>query len=155
MQDQIDILRSTPFFESLDRDELEAVARCVVPASFRAGEIIIQEGTPGTCLYIIERGRARVEKSKDGRTLHLADLGRGAAFGEMSLIDAVPTSATVVAADEIELLTIGRLDLNVLLSWNPVLASKMWRAFTRVLSTRLRDTNERLVARFGDGAIVE
>ena len=98
-------------------------------------------------------GSFRVEKRSKGKAVTLTELGPGAAFGEMSLLEASPTSASVVAAKEGELLSIGRLDLNVLLNWNTVLASKMWRSFALQLSQRLRDTNDRLLERYGTDAL--
>ena len=151
--DTIDILRATPFFSGLDSDELDAVARCIVPETHRKGDVIIRESQPGERLYLVRSGRVRVEKAQGGKQMKLAELGEGAAFGEMSLIDSVPTSATVTAVEDAELLSIGRLDLNVLLTWNPILAAKMWRAFTLVLSTRVRDMNDRMLAKFGEDAL--
>ena len=80
----------------------------------------------------------------------LAELEPGKAVGEMSLIDSYPTSATVIAVEESDLIAVGRLDLNVLLNWNPILAAKMWRSFTRMLSERLRGMNEQMLERFGE-----
>lgn len=143
------VLRDSALFSSLDDTELEAVARCVVDVSVPAGGVVIREGAPGENLYLVRSGLLKVEKDADGRRLELGELGPGSAFGEMSLIHAAPTSATVTAVDEARLLAIGRLDLDVLLNWNPILASKMWRSFTQLLATRLRDMNERMVDRFG------
>jgi CRP-like cAMP-binding protein len=88
-----------------------------------------------------------VEKTLGERRIRLAELGPGAAFGEMSLIDNIPTSATVTAVAPVQLLLISRLDLNVLLNWDTVLAAKMWRSFTEMLCHRLRSTNEKLSER--------
>jgi CRP/FNR family cyclic AMP-dependent transcriptional regulator len=152
-QDCVAILRQVPFFESLDGDELEAVARCVVSRRVAAGERVITEGTPGESLHVVLAGSFRVEKRTKGQAVTLSEIGPGGAFGEMSLLEPSPTSASVVAAKDGELLSIGRLDLNVLLNWNTVLASKMWRSFALQLSQRLRDTNERLLERYGKDAL--
>jgi CRP/FNR family transcriptional regulator/CRP/FNR family cyclic AMP-dependent transcriptional regulator len=146
MMDMLGILKSTPQFADLDATELEAVAKCVVPRSFSAGDVLIEEGAPGECLFLVQSGRVKVEKAGADGPVLLSELGEGAAFGEMSLIETAPTSATVTALSDAEVLTIGRMDLNVLLSWNTILASKMWRAFTLTLSKRLREMNERLAA---------
>ena len=110
---------------------------------------MIKEGATGENLYLVRSGKLKVEKDAGGRRLQLGELIPGSAFGEMSLIHAAPTSATVTALDDSRLLAIGRLDLDVLLNWNPILASKMWRSFTQLLATRLRDMNESMVERFG------
>ena len=144
--DTIAILRDTPFFKSLDDTELDAVAKCVVERTYGGGSLVIQEGAPGDALYLVRKGKVRVEKEAAGKRLTLAELGPGQAFGEMSLVSSFPTSASVTALEDSELLAIGRLDLNVLLNWNPILAAKMWRSFTEMLSVRLRDMNERMLA---------
>ncbi len=146
-------IKQTPFFESLDPHELEAVARCVVESSFAAGDQVIEEGTPGECLYMVKSGKLKVEKKSKGKTLQLAELGPGAAFGEMSQLDTVPTSATVTAVEGSSLLEISRMDLNVLLNWDTILAAKMWRSFTLLLSERLRDMNDRMLDRYGADAL--
>lgn len=144
--DTMTMLKDTPFFATLDEAELDAVAKCVVATSHAPGEVIINEGALGECLFLVRSGSVRVEKDRQGKRIRLADLGVGATFGEMSLIDSAPTSATVTAIEPSELLQIGRLDLNVLLNWNPILAAKMWRAFSRMFSERVRDMNERLLS---------
>ena len=141
--DMADILKGTELFSDLSPEELEAVARCVVEGKAAANECILREGDAGENLYIVRSGRVKVEKEAEGKQLQLAELGAGAVFGEMSLIDAISTSATVSALEDCELLLIGRRDLNVLLNWDTILASKMWRRFTLLLSQRLRETNER------------
>ena len=148
--DTIAMLRETPLFRHLEADELEAVAKCVREDSFQAGQTIIEEGAPGQALYIVRRGKVRVEKQAQDKKLTLAELGEGQAFGEMSLIDSFPTSASVVAVEPSELASIGRLDLNVLLNWDTILAAKMWRSFTEMLSVRLREMNDRMLSRYGE-----
>jgi CRP/FNR family cyclic AMP-dependent transcriptional regulator len=145
-------LRQTEIFSKLSEDELEAVSRCVEERDAAAGEILIHEGKPGECLFIIQRGKVSVEKLQGERKVKLAELGEGNAFGEMSLIDNFPTSASVIATERCSFLVVSRLDLNVLLNWDTVLASKMWRSFTEMLCYRVRASNDRLLERFGDEA---
>src|SRR5687768_6642063 len=85
------VLRESALFKSLDDDELEAVARCIVDVSVPAGSVVIHEGKPGENLYIVRSGRLKVEKEVDGKRLVLGELAPGTAFGEMSLITTVPT----------------------------------------------------------------
>jgi CRP-like cAMP-binding protein len=141
----IGILKKTQFFNDLDEEELDAVSKCIVEKSFRAGEVIIAEGIPGENFYLVKKGKVSVEKKSGDRSMPLARLADGECFGELSLIDNSPTSATVRAVEDSDLMLIGRLDLNVLLNWNTILAAKMWRAFTEMLSLRIRDSNERLL----------
>lgn len=149
MQALLALLRESALFSSLDDEELAAVARCVVESTVPAGTVVIEQGKTGENLYLVASGRLKIEKQAEGRRLMLGELVEGGTFGEMSLIHAVPTSATVTAVEDSRLLAIGRLDLDVLLNWNPILAAKMWRSFTEILAIKLREMNERMVERFG------
>src|SRR4029434_16810 len=64
---------------------------------YEAGEVIVQENDLGETAYLIEQGQVEVSKELDGQHVHLAYLGAGAIFGEMSMIDEKPRSATVTA----------------------------------------------------------
>ena len=146
----VELLRATELFAKLTNDELAAVERCVVEHEAKAGEVLIREGQPGQSLYLLRKGKVLVEKSVGEQRVKLAELGEGAAFGEMSLIDSAPTSASVTAVEASSLLVISRLDLNVLLTWDTVLGSKMWRSFTEMLCTRLRAANEKMAGSLGE-----
>lgn len=150
--DALSLLRGIEIFGKLSEAELDAVAKCIVERDSAPGEVLIREAEPGESLFVIRKGRVAVEKTTGGRKIQLAELGPGAVFGEMSLIDNFPTSASVVALEPSSFFLIGRLDLNVLLSWDTVLASKMWRSFTEMLCYRVRASNERLLERYGDDA---
>ena len=141
------ILKQVEIFEGLDDEQLDAVTKCVVEHEVGSGEEIIAEGTPGEALHVITSGRVQVVKGEGDGAVVLSELGAGACFGEMSLLDAVPTSATVLALEDTALLSIGRLDLEVLLNWDTILASRMWRSFALQMSQRLREANEKLHAR--------
>lgn len=67
---------------------------------FVPGEVIVREGDVGDTAYLIERGQVEVTKGHDGRLVHLASLTIGQVFGEMSLIDERPRSATVTALED-------------------------------------------------------
>lgn len=139
-----DFLKKVEIFQNLADDELYEISRSVSELSVPKGYIIIEEGTPGDSLYIIKQGKVIVEKEKNDRTTVLAKLEPPRFFGEMSLIDEFPHSAKVTALEDCQLLLINRLDLEIILNWNTVLGFKLWRAFSKVLSERLRVTNERI-----------
>jgi CRP/FNR family transcriptional regulator, cyclic AMP receptor protein len=67
---------------------------------FSPGEIILRENECGDTAYVIERGRVEVSKQLHAESVHLAFLGPGETFGEMSVIDDKPRSATVRAVEE-------------------------------------------------------
>ena len=68
----------------------------MIPLSrYEAGEVIIQENDLGETAYVITQGQVEVSKELNGQKVHLAYLGAGETFGEMSMIDEKPRSATV------------------------------------------------------------
>ncbi|MDO8136620.1 MAG: cyclic nucleotide-binding domain-containing protein [Candidatus Brocadiales bacterium] len=73
---------------------------------YNDGEIIVQEGSAGREMYVIQSGKVQVSKSMGSTVIVLATLGEGEVFGEMSLIDSQPRSATVRALGETRVLTI-------------------------------------------------
>jgi CRP-like cAMP-binding protein len=148
----VERLRSVEIFAKLNDDELAAVAKCVHERKAGEDQVLIKEGVPGESLYIIDHGSVVVEKTIGKKAVKLATLSDGAVFGEMSLIDNFPTSASVRTTAPSTFLLISRLDLNVLLTWDTVLASKMWRSFTEMLCYRVRASNERLMEKFGESA---
>jgi CRP-like cAMP-binding protein len=87
------MLDSVPFFSGLGEKKRKAIATQGKELSYRAGDVIVDEGTTGVGFYLILDGKAEVRKGS--RTL--ATLGKGQFFGEMSLIDEQPRSADVVA----------------------------------------------------------
>ncbi len=145
-RDQLSVrafLRRIDLFAGLSEDELGNVERCIERPSTQDGERIVKEGEASEQLYIHEAGEVEVFRhvgeSDNRREVLLAALGPGECFGERSLLDDLPPSAAVRREGAYELLTIGRLDLDVLLNWDTILAAKMWRSFARMLSRR--DTN--------------
>jgi len=67
---------------------------------FEPGEVIIKESDMGETAYIIDRGRVEVTKQLDGERVHIGYVEAGETFGEMSMIDDKPRSATVTALEE-------------------------------------------------------
>jgi CRP-like cAMP-binding protein len=73
----------------------------MVRRQYEAGEVILRENEPGETAYIIESGQVEVTKKQNGTSVHLAYIGPGKSFGEMSMIDDKPRSATVTAIETI------------------------------------------------------
>ncbi|MFC2171085.1 cyclic nucleotide-binding domain-containing protein [Acidobacteriota bacterium] len=139
-----ELLRKIELFAEMTDEELQAVGKCIDEEIVQADQTVIEEGKPGKALYLIKTGKVQIMKNLGKSEIAIAELQAGSAFGEMSLLDDFPSSASVKTVEESEFLTIGRLDLNVLLNWDTVLASKMWRSFARMLSGRLRDANNKI-----------
>ena len=88
-------------------------------ARFNSGETIIKEGAPGSYAYLIISGSVEVSKEVGGEKLLLSKLGKGSIFGEMSLVDDKPRSATVIALEDTEVRVITRERFETMLEKNP------------------------------------
>jgi CRP-like cAMP-binding protein len=125
------MLRNVPLFKGLSQKQLEQVARLVDEVEAPAGKRLATAGETGHELFIIMDGQARVQIPK-GRTVRL---GPGEFFGEMSLVDGGPRSATVEATTPMKLLVVGHREFWQLLDEAPSLNAKVMRT----LAGRLRD----------------
>lgn len=144
-----DRLQKLPLFAGLSYEETNQLAALVRPERRGQGEVIVEEHALGSALYVVLEGRVRIERTSGDGVEVLGQLGPGELFGEMSLIEDLLTSARVVADGEVALLSIPRLPFEKLLAKSDRLALKVYRAFCRQLSERLRRANDLLALRPG------
>lgn len=148
-EDQIDkpaLLRRAGIFAELADEDVEALAKLTRVAVYPAGDEIVEEGAEfdeeADGIFVLVDGAVEVrigmQNGSDGRLL--VKLGPGEFFGEMSLLDGRPRSATVIATDETQCLVLHRWDFLRELRKNPEIAVAM----LSVLSGRIRATNEAL-----------
>ncbi|HEY7724433.1 MAG TPA: Crp/Fnr family transcriptional regulator [Anaeromyxobacteraceae bacterium] len=105
-----DLLRMVPIFSHLPDDELDGLARLVDPRAVSADALVVGQEDRGDALYVLARGRVKVViYGESGREVILHVFRRpGDFFGEMSLLDGRPRSASVIAAEDSELLVLSR-----------------------------------------------
>jgi len=108
---------------------------------YEAGEVIIRENEVGETAYVIAQGKVEVSKQLDGQKVHLAYLGAGETFGEMSMIDEKPRSATVTAVTETFVSEIRRDDFFKSFQAEPKVALEL----LKVPFDRLREANARIL----------
>ena len=102
---------------------------------FKKGEIIVSEGTPSDCAYIIESGSAEVSKSRpNGEKQIIEVLRESDIVGEMGLIDGLPRSATVTALEDCTITVLTQEMFNSLALHNP----QALMPILKVLAKRLR-----------------
>jgi CRP-like cAMP-binding protein len=134
-----ELLQRVPLLAGLSTADREALARAVARRRFRRGDIIFQKDEPGHALFIVERGSVRIYvPSTQGNDLILAVLGTGDFFGDISLLDGRPRSASAAATAETTLLTLERADFIALITSRPAAAMAVLEAVSR----RLRETDE-------------
>lgn len=104
---------------------------------FKAGEIILKQGEPGDCAYIIEEGQVEIAIARsDGKSQVISTRSAGAIIGEMAIVDAAPRAATVRALKDCKMLEITREDFaQRLKTSDPVI-----QMVSQVILTRFRDT---------------
>lgn len=129
-----------PIFKGMSPEQLRQLARIAQSRAFSAGETVIRTDEPGSTLYVIRSGRVEVVLDRPSGNAALADLGPGEFFGELSIFDGEVRSATVIAVEETDTLTLGQYDVMRMTQHSPELA---W-ALLRSLSARLRAANARL-----------
>jgi CRP/FNR family cyclic AMP-dependent transcriptional regulator len=136
-----ELLRKVPLFEELSDSELERVAQVAIPRSYPRETRVFHEGDPGDACYIVRTGSCRVTREHpDGRAITLANLGPGAIFGELAMLDGESRSASVEATEDTELMAIPASDMRAQIREHPEMAEKLVVALTR----RLREANERI-----------
>ncbi|MCL2933982.1 MAG: cyclic nucleotide-binding domain-containing protein [Trichodesmium sp. MAG_R03] len=132
-------IRAVPIFRELRDDFLVRLASVMEELSFPTNHTIFTAGKEGRSLYIVVSGRVRVHlESRD-----LANLEQGACFGEMSLFDAEPRSASVTTLENCECLMLTQIQLYDAIDETPEIAINI----IRLLSRRIRELNQKLHAR--------
>jgi CRP-like cAMP-binding protein len=145
MAEVIELLRNVAIFKDLDDGELEEVGEKIKEEKFNSGEYIFREGEAGNRLYLIVNGEVRISRDVPGSGEEaLAVLKPGALFGEMSVFDRSERSTHAISNGGCMLLTITRPDFEMLLDFNREMAYKVLWACVRLLSGRLRQTNDSL-----------
>jgi CRP/FNR family cyclic AMP-dependent transcriptional regulator len=135
--DKSEVLKRVPLFSNLSQRQLGLIARHADEVHREAGRILAKQGEIGLEFLLLVEGTARVER--DGT--FLARLKAGDFFGEMSLIDGKPRSATVIAETPVILLAIHRRSFSYLLDTIPALPRKM----LTTLCERLRQADETML----------
>jgi len=138
-KEAIESLQSIPLFSKVSRADLEALASRLIERRYPKQSTIVEEGLAGDYMYVIREGRVKVVKSSDdGREKIMDFLEEGSFFGEMSLLDQQPRSASVETLGPVRLLALSRTDFLDVLRRSPDLAL----AVIHVLTQRLRETDE-------------
>jgi CRP/FNR family transcriptional regulator/CRP/FNR family cyclic AMP-dependent transcriptional regulator len=135
----IESLRSIPLFSAVSDEDLEAISSLLIERRFPKNKTLVEEGLPGDFMYVIREGRVKVTKlSGDGREKILEMLETGDFFGEMSLLDSAPRSASVKALTDVRILALARNDFLNVLQRSSGLALAVIQEITR----RLRQVDE-------------
>ena len=112
-------LRKSPLFEGLSDQELQQLVDNAESFTFRAGDILMQQGDPGNTAHIVLSGGFEIQKQSGQSVIRIDVRKPGEVIGEMALLSNAPRSATVVATCDSETLCISQKAFENLLSTNP------------------------------------
>ena len=137
----INMLRKVPLFSSLKDEELDAINRVSFVKKYPKDMMILLADEEGDTLFIIIKGKVKITSfSENGKEVILSIMTESDFFGDMSLLDGKPRSASVVAMEDAELCLLRRDDFNRLIEQYPGIALKLLNELT----SRLRRADERI-----------
>ena len=139
-------LRGISFFHSLSESELETVLKFARALTVTKGQEVIVEGKPNSSLYLVEEGNFHVQLKVNDREMFVGKLEQGGFFGEISLFDPGPATASVRALSGGLLYEIPHDDFAKLIEQHPKIACNILQAIAGDLARRFRQTDQRLVA---------
>jgi uncharacterized membrane protein len=125
-------------FESLTDEDLDALSRRLEQIEYAEGDVIFRQGDEGSSLFIIDDGAVDISYGEGKTRVTLATLSTGQYFGELSLFDGAPRSATATSSKRSRLIRLDRDDLVDFVNKNPSAAMRI----ISEMSERLRQTNE-------------
>lgn len=132
----LDHLASVPLFVACSRKDLQKIARASDEVSVPAGKVLVEQGKVGRECFVVVEGSATVKRN--GRKV--ATFGPGDYFGELSLLDRGPRTATVAADTDMKVLVLGPREFSGVLDSVPGLAHKL----LATLASRVRELDTKV-----------
>jgi CRP-like cAMP-binding protein len=141
----VELLSKISLFSALQPSYLRRIANLGIEEDYPLNAVIFKEGAQGDKMYLILSGAVRISRQVPGMGEEaLAVLRAGTHFGEMALIDDFPRSADAVAHEACRLFVVRKEDMEDLLFVDRDLAYDLLWSFVRTLSSRLRETNDKM-----------
>jgi CRP/FNR family transcriptional regulator, cyclic AMP receptor protein len=141
LADMGEIIASSHLFKSLDDAGRARVLESGYVSSYVTGDVIIKQDDAGDTMFLVLKGSVHVQTDTPGGTIHLAELGRGACFGEVSLLTEGPRTATVTAVTDVDCVTFVRHRIERVLEDYP----RVRVMLEAIIEGRARDTIEKIV----------
>jgi CRP/FNR family transcriptional regulator, cyclic AMP receptor protein len=136
--DRIELVKTIPLFESLEKDDLDALANKLREVKVVAGQTVFAQGDEGDAMYVIEDGAVDIVAGSGKQKVILTSLFKLQYFGELSLLDGAPRSASAVANRDSQLLALERDDFVEFIKRRPEAALSIMHE----VGERIRATNE-------------
>lgn len=143
-------LRQVDFLSALSDEDLSLLLPNIRIHQFGSGEVLMRQGEVGDCLHILRHGTVEVlaHGKNGGGLIHIRDLSAPCFFGEIALLTGERRTATVRAHSDVEVLEVNRDGFAHLFKARPETATEI----SAVLTTRLKETRERVSAATSSGA---
>jgi CRP-like cAMP-binding protein len=139
--DIAELLGTVALFSSLTLEQRELIARTTVNRKVRREELVVAQGSPGDSLYVVARGSVLVHRTgKGGERRAMTVIEAPGAFGEISLVDGRPRSASIEALEDTDLFAVPRREFLRLLTEEP----KMVQGVLRELGSLVRRLTDQL-----------
>ena len=136
-------LQRISLFQGISRREFGHLFQALVVRSYAPGEILFHEGDIGRALFILESGRVEISrKSADGGTEQMVILNPGDYFGEMSLLDERPRSATAAAMEPVRVHLLYKTELEKMVKDVPHIGAAIMTHLAMLLAARLRSVTD-------------
>ena len=134
-------LKDVPLFSNMNDDQLAVLAQTGVIKRFAKGQLIVHQSSPGNTFYIVISGHVKVAlRHEDGREVVLSLLNEGNFFGELSLLDNDPRSASVIAVEDTTLFMFTKRQFYQLIETYPSILKKVLKE----ICVRLRRADEKI-----------
>ena len=141
LRDIEDIVASSHLFKSLDDTGRRELIESGYVVRYSAGELVMKEGDIGSIIYLVLSGKVHVETGGSRGSIHLAELGRGACVGEVSVLTGSPRTATVKAVDDVQVVAFEKHRIQRVIDAHP----KVRKLLEAMIEGRARDTVEKII----------
>jgi len=143
MSDIAEFLRNVRIFSDLSDEEVRGILGLLHPRDLEEGQVLFREGDPGGELFVVESGSMGTSVTlSDGKALEIASFSPGEFFGEMSIFEKEPRSATCFAKSRCRLLSLNEREFFRLVETSPASAAKIMRHMLSVTRQRLENTGD-------------
>ena len=140
----ITFLLETPMFDKLEPSEIMEIIHIVEVEIYKAGDIIFREGDTGDAWYVLYHGAVDVLKHGASGEKKITSLGPQSCFGEISILDGSPRSATIRVAEDSVVFRVARDAFTELIDNDHLVAYKLLHHMAILLAERQRTTTLRL-----------
>lgn len=145
IEEVLPVLDKMSILAGFSDKQLYSLFRLLERVSYKAGEIIFEQGQEPSHIYIIQTGKIKLFVSKDGTPFELIEFGQGHCFGEASVIGIQPHAATAVAVEDTELIVLSRTTLLSIYKTDLEIFSILILNIAREVCRRLHASSETLL----------